>query len=289
MNSAAWLAKAESLLKERGVPEPGASAEFLLAEVLGVGRGEAVFQATRQLTQKQAYNFWDWVKERSRRVPLAYIIGSQPFLGLKILVSRDCLISRPETEELALECERLVKSLQVPAPQHIKILEIGTGTGCIAIVLAQLLPQATVFATDVSDKALRLAEKNAVALQVHSRIRFVREDLFSDKPALQGWADLLVSNPPYIPTGDLDTLEPEVLCEPRLALDGGKDGLDAIRAIVAAAPKMLKVGGFLALEIEHRQGPAIMKLLRAAGFSGVLVKKDASGHDRFAFSRKMVD
>ncbi|MEK7384143.1 MAG: peptide chain release factor N(5)-glutamine methyltransferase [Elusimicrobiota bacterium] len=289
MNSAAWLAKAESLLKERGVPEPGASAEFLLAEVLGVGRGEAVFQATRQLTQKQAYNFWDWVKERSRRVPLAYIIGSQPFLGLKILVSRDCLIPRPETEELALECERLVKSLQVPAPQHIKILEIGTGTGCIAIVLAQLLPQATVFATDVSDKALRLAEKNAVALQVHSRIRFVREDLFSDKPALHGWADLLVSNPPYIPTGDLDTLEPEVLCEPRLALDGGKDGLDAIRAIVAAAPKMLKVGGFLALEIEHRQGPAIMKLLRAAGFSGVLVKKDASGHDRFAFSRKMVD
>ena len=286
MNSAAWLAKAEALLEERDVPEPRASAEFLLAEVLGVGRGEAVLQGTRELTEKQAYNFWDWVKERSRRVPLAYIVGHQPFLGLEISVTRDSLIPRPETEELVLECERLVKSLSLPAPQHFKILEIGTGTGCIAIALAQLLPSATVFATDVSDKALKLAEKNAVAHHVHNRIRFVREDLFGDKQALRGWADLLVSNPPYIPTADL---EPEVLCEPRLALDGGKDGLDAIRAIVAAAPKMLSGGGFLALEIEHRQGPAVSKLLSDTGFSGVQIKKDASGCDRFAVGRKMVD
>ena len=281
MNSAAWLAKAESLLQERGVPEAKVSAEFLLAEVLGVGRGEAVLHATRELTEKQAYHFWDWAKERSRRVPLAYIVGHQPFL-----VTRDSLIPRPETEELVLECERLTKSLDELAP---KILEIGTGTGCIAIALAQLLPQATVFATDVSDKALRLAENNAVTHHVHNRIRFVREDLFSDKQGLRGWADLLVSNPPYIPTADLGKLEPEVLCEPALALDGGRDGLDAIRAIVAAAPKMLRPGGFLALEIETRQGGAVAKLLRDAGFSGVLVKKDASGHDRFALGRKMVD
>lgn len=286
MNSAAWLAKAESLLQERGVSEPRASAEFLLAEVLRVGRAQAVLQGTRELTEKQAYHFWDWVKERARRVPLAYIVGNQPFLGLKIAVTRDSLIPRPETEELVLECERLVKTLRITAP---KILEIGTGTGCVAVALAQLLPQATVFATDVSDKALRLAQDNAVAHHAHNRIRFVREDLFSERQGLRGWADLLVSNPPYIPTQDLDALEPEVLCEPRLALDGGRDGLDAIRAIVAAAPKMLKGGGFLALEIERRQGPAVSKILLAAGFQGVAIKKDASGLDRIAVGWKMVD
>lgn len=286
MNAAAWLEKAVSYLGERGVPEARANAEFLLAELLGIGRGQAVLHGTRELNEKQAYNYWDWIKQRGRRVPLAYLVGHQPFLGLKIEVTRDSLIPRPETEELVLECERLVKSLSVPAP---KILEIGTGTGCIAIALAQLLPSATVFATDVSDKALKLAQDNAVKHHVHNRIRFVREDLFSDRQGLRGWADLLVSNPPYIPTKDLDALEPEVLCEPRLALDGGKDGLDAIRAIAAAAPKMLRPGGFLALEIETRQGAAVSELLKAAGFTGVLVKKDASGHDRFALGRKMVD
>ena len=181
-----------------------------------------------------------------------------------------------------LECERLLRSAKVSAP---KILEVGTGTGCVAIALAQLLPLGTVFATEVSEKALELARKNALAHHVSNRIRFVREDLFSGKEGLRGWADILVSNPPYIPTKDLDSLEPEVKCEPRLALDGGKDGLDALRAIIAAAPKTLKPGGFIALEMEHRQGPAVSKLLHAAGFAGVAIKKDAQGLDRFATGR----
>lgn len=286
MNCADWLAKAVAFLEERGVPEARASAEFLLAEVLGVGRAEAVLQGTRELTEKQSFNYWSWVKERARRIPLAYIVGHQPFLGLRIEVTRDSLIPRPETEELVLECERLVKSQNMPAP---RILEIGTGTGCIAIALAQLIPTATVFATDVSDKALRLAEKNAVTHHAHNRIRFVSEDLFSGKQAPRGWADLVVSNPPYIPTGDLDALAPEVLCEPRLALDGGKDGLDAVRAIAASAPGLLRAGGILALEIESRQGPEAARLLSGAGLSGVAVIRDSSGHDRFAVGRKMVD
>jgi len=286
MNASDWLKKAESFLAERGVPEGRASAEFLLAEALGVGRAAALARGAQELSDKQARRFWEWTKARGQRVPLAYILGRQPFLGLDIEVTRDSLIPRPETEELVLECERLVKSLKVPAP---KIIEIGTGTGCVAIALAQLLPSATVFATDVSDKALALAQKNALGHHVSNRIRFVREDLFSDRVGLRGWADLLVSNPPYIQTQDLDALEPEVLCEPRLALDGGKDGLDAIRAIVAAAPKTLKAGCFLALEIEHRQGPAVSKLLHAAGFEGVNVKKDASGRDRIAVARLPAD
>lgn len=278
MNAGAWLDKAEAFLDERGVPEPRASAEFLLAEVLGVGRASALARAAQELSERQGHHFWTWVKERGKRLPLAYIIGHQPFLGLKIDVTPDSLIPRPETEELVLECERLMKPVAAP-----KIVDLGTGTGCIAIALAQLLPQATVFATDVSDKALALAQRNALAHHVSGRVRFLREDLFGDKPGPRGWADLVVSNPPYIPSKDVDRLEPEVLKEPRLALDGGPDGLDAIRAIVPAALKLLKPGGLLALELGEKQGPAVAKLMQ--GYSGVHLRRDAQGQERFVFGR----
>jgi release factor glutamine methyltransferase len=272
MNVATWLAKGDAYLVARGVPEATPTVEFMMSEVLGIGRAAVHLRAAQELTEKQGHHFQTWLKERGKRVPLAYIIGNQPFLGIKIEVTRDSLIPRPETEELVLECERMLKSAK-------------TGTGCVAIALSQLLPQATVFATEVSEKALDLARKNALTHHVSNRIRFVREDLFSGKEGLRGWADILVSNPPYIPTKDLDGLSPEVKCEPRLALDGGKDGLDAVRAIVASAPKVLKPGGFIALEIEHRQGPAVSKLLHAAGFLGAAIKKDAQGLDRFAIGR----
>lgn len=278
MTVAECLKKGESYLTDRGVPEPQANAEFLMSEMLAVGRLTAVTQGSRVLSAKETHQYLDWIKWRGKRIPLAYIIGHQPFLGINIRVTRDSLVPRPETEELVIECERLIKKVSTP-----KILEIGTGTGCIAIALAQLLPSATIFATDLSKQALELAQRNAIAHHVGNRIRFVREDLFSDKQGLRGWADLMVTNPPYIPTKDLDGLEPEVLKEPRMALDGGKDGLDAIRAITAMAPKMLKAGGVLAMEIGSKQGPAVAKLFTAAGLIGVSVKKDAQGLERFAF------
>lgn len=273
-----WLAKGEKYLEDRGVPEARASAEFLMAEMFGVSRPAALLRSAQPLSVKEQHQYWDWVKWRGKRLPIAYILGHQNFLGIKIEVTRDSLVPRPETEELVLECERLLK--KVPQP---KVLEIGTGTGCIAIALAQLLPQATIFATDLSKQALDLAQKNAIAQHVGNRIRFVREDLFSDRPGLRGWADLLVSNPPYIPTKELDDLEPEVQREPRMALDGGKDGLDAVRAIAAMAPKMLKPGGALAMEIGFAQGAAVVKIFERLGFKDVHVKKDAQGLDRMAF------
>ncbi|MBI4062086.1 MAG: peptide chain release factor N(5)-glutamine methyltransferase [Elusimicrobia bacterium] len=280
MTVSEWLAKGESYLARRRVPEPRANAEFLMAETLSVGRLTAVAQGGRELTARESHRYWSWIKERGTRRPLAYLLGHQPFLGLRIEVTKDSLVPRPETEELVIECERLLKSARIAAP---KILEIGTGTGCIAIALAQLLPSATVFATDLSQSALDLAQKNALAHHVSGRVRFVREDVFSGQRRPGGWADLLVSNPPYIPTGELDRLEPEVQAEPRLALDGGKDGLDAVRAIVSAAPKLLNAGGILALEIGSEQGPAALKLFQAASFEGVQIKRDAQGCERFAF------
>ena len=281
MTVADWLEKGEAYLEERRVPEARANADFLMAELLGGGRLAPAVHSGRLLSAKESHQFWTWIKERGKRRPLAYVLGHQPFLGLKIEVNADSLVPRPETEELVLECERLMGGL--PAP---KILEIGTGTGCIAVALAQLMPSATVFATDLSEKALQLAQKNAIAHHVGNRIRFVREDLFSNKQGLRGWADLLVSNPPYIPTKELDGLDPEVQAEPRMALDGGRDGLDAVRAIVAAAPKVLKPGGWLALEIGSKQGPAVAALLRQ--MTNVSIKKDAQGLDRIA-AAKMVN
>ena len=282
MTVAQWLKKGEVYLVDREVSEPRANAEFMMAEMLGVGRLTALTQGERALSAKETHQYWTWIKARGKRLPLAYILGHQPFLGIKIEVTKDGLVPRPETEELVIECERLVKAAKAST---LTILEIGTGTGCIAIALAQLLPSATVFATDISKSALDLAQKNAIAHHVGNRIRFVREDLFSDKQGLRGWADLLVSNPPYIPTRELDHLAPEVLAEPRMALDGGKDGLDAIRAIAAMAPKRIKPGGMLVMEIGSKLGPAVIKLFGAAGLEDVVIKKDAQGLDRIAAAR----
>ncbi|MDE2238051.1 MAG: peptide chain release factor N(5)-glutamine methyltransferase, partial [Elusimicrobia bacterium] len=209
-------------------------------------------------------------------------LGNQPFMGLEIKVSPAALIPRPETEGLVCEALELLKPR---AEEPLTLLELGTGTGCIAIALARALPQATIYATDVSQAALRLAEQNALAHHVARRIRFVQEDLFGASGP-RGWADLAISNPPYIPTAELARLEPELLCEPRLALDGGKDGLAAIRAIVAAAPGVLKPGGWLALEIGSEQGQSALGLLADAGFEERRVRKDLQGLDRVALARR---
>ena len=282
MTISEWLDKAVAFLTKQGVPEARANAEFIMAEALRAGRSELQLHHLRVPTDKQERVFWGNVERRGKRVPLAYILGNQPFMGLEIKVSPDVLIPRPETEEVVACAVELLKDR---AGHTLNILEFGTGTGCIAVALAESLRHATVYATDISDAALKLALENALGHHVERRIRFVKEDLFREA-SLKGWADLVISNPPYIPTKVIATLEPEVLKEPFLALDGGKDGLDALRAIIAAAPGYLKKGGWLVLEIGHAQGPAVLRLLEKAGFDGRLVRKDLQGHDRIAVARR---
>ncbi len=278
-----WVDKGTALLEQKGVPEARASAEFLMAGVLKAGRGAVAVRAREKLGPKQSHHFWNLVKDRSRRIPLAYILGSQPFYGLDIAVGPESLIPRPETEELVEEAEKKLRELKRP---DLQILEIGTGTGCISIALASLFPDAMIHATDLAPEVLALAQRNALKHHVDRRIRFVREDLHKPASHSRGWADMVVSNPPYIPSAEIAKLEPEVLKEPYLALDGGKDGLSALRAIVADAPRHLKPGGWLVLEIGHDQGPALLRLLEAAGFQDRAIKKDAQGRDRIAVGRK---
>ena len=170
--------------------------------------------------------------------------------------------------------------------ETLHVLEIGTGTGCIAIALAAALPKAIIYATDISRSALSLAMDNAMRHHLSVKIRFIQEDLFKTDAALKGWADMVISNPPYIPTAQIPKLAAEVLKEPVLALDGGKDGLAALRAIIAAAPRYLKPGGWLVLEIGSDQAKPVLALLEAAGFEQKLVRKDLQGLDRIAIGQK---
>lgn len=282
MTTGAWLAKGQAYLVSRGVSEAEANAEFMMGHVLRATRPELRLQLGRVLTEKQGRHFWNLVLERGRRLPLAYVLGTQPFLGLEIKVNASVLVPRPETEELVSEAARLLKARE---NEPLQILEIGTGTGCISIALAALLPKAMIHATDISPAALKLAFENAQTHHQERKIRFVQEDLYEPGLQSKGWADLVISNPPYIPSAEIDRLEPEVLQEPRLALDGGRDGLAAIRAIAAEAPRHLRPGGWFVLEIGHDQRGAVLALLSGAGFREGMVKTDAQGHDRIALAR----
>ncbi len=277
-----WLADAVFYLERRGVPEATANAEFIMAAVLETRRNEVKLGSAHPLREKQGFHFWELVVARGERVPLAYVLGTQNFMGLEIAVTPDVLVPRPETEELVAQAQLRLRASGVPSPA---VLEIGTGSGCIAIALAKTFPAAVVYATESSPAALALAQKNAEAHGVSRRIRFIDEDVFKPAVSSAGWADLLISNPPYIPSAEVASLEPEVLREPALALDGGPDGLCAVRAIAAQAPARLKRGGCLLLEIGCTQGAAVRDILSRSGGQEVEIRKDLQGLDRIAAAR----
>ncbi|MBI3296752.1 MAG: peptide chain release factor N(5)-glutamine methyltransferase [Elusimicrobia bacterium] len=275
---AGWLAKAEAYLIGRGVPEASANAEFLLAEVLGTGRGRLRAEGAQVVSERNGLHFWTFVRKRGKRVPLAYVLGWQPFAGCRIEVNEAVLVPRPETEELVELAAREAEAMKLP---RLHVVDVGTGSGCVAIALAKRLPGAQLYATDVSPAALKLAQDNAVANHVSQRVRVLREDLFKPRAGAP-WADLAVSNPPYIPTAEVDKLEPEVLKEPRLALDGGPDGLEHLRAIAGDAKRLVKPGGRLVLEFGAGQAESVQRLLLEAGLASVRIYKDFQGQERLA-------
>ena len=255
------LADATAFLAGHGVPSPRLDAEVLLAHAMGRNRTELYLRDSPVPRQRDA--FWHTLKRRARREPVAYITGVQEFWSLEFTVNRHVLIPRPETErvvELALE---LLGSC--PAP---RILDLGTGSGCIAVTLASQLPQARVWACDVSAEALAVARANAVAHNVAGRMTFMQTDM---RQQLEGQPhgaaptfDLIVSNPPYIAGPEFAALQAEVRdWEPRLALDGGKDGLDFYRRLLQDCPVQLRPGSWLVMEIGSTQSEAVMRMARS--------------------------
>jgi release factor glutamine methyltransferase len=272
------LAAATETLARAGVDTPRADAEWLLAGLLGVGRATLGLALDRPLDAATARQYDAAVHRRARREPLQQILGWEEFRGLRLRVTPDVLVPRPETEmlvEWALEL----------APYPRLVVDVGTGSGCIACAVAVERPAARVVAIDRAAAAAGAARANATALGVADRVRVLIGDLLA--PLRGRRVDLMIANLPYAPASMMTTLPPEVAeHEPRDAVDGGVDGLMEIRRLVAAAPSRLAAGGVLVLETAGAtQAPAVVGLMRTAGFTDVATRRDLPGVERFVAGR----
>ena len=266
-------------LQRTGVPEPVASAEVLLSELVGIRRGEIPFHR-QPLTDEQARLYAGWIERRANREPVQRILGYAYFRNLVLRLNDGTLIPRPDTESVV---DAALERLDARGGAGV-VLDVGTGSGAIAISIAQERPTATVHATDVSAKALEAAGHNVS--ENSASVRFHQADLFAGLEFLEGGVDLLVSNPPYIEAGTLERLEPEVRdWDPLPTLNGGPDGLRFYRQIFDGAPPLLKNGADVVLEVGDGQGEVVLDLGERAGFAPVGVREDLAGTPRAALLR----
>jgi release factor glutamine methyltransferase len=251
-------------------------AEILLAHALDVERLHLYLSPDKPLTSDERSRYRTVVQERKSGTPLQHLVGEVSFFGLRFKVRRDALIPRPETEELLEHALKLT-----PRDRGTRCVDMGTGSGVIAVCLARFLPQADVTAVDVASDALRLAQENARLNGVEGRIAFLEGNWFD---GIEGRFDLIVSNPPYVATDAVGKLAPEVRNhEPRVALDGGVDGLEQIRALVAEGRRRLLPSGALLLEVGVGQAGTVAEWLEDAG--DVTIEKDIAGAERFVILR----
>ena len=251
------IRRSSEFLEKKGVESPRLNIELLLAHALNMPRLKLYLNFERVLNEAELNTVRAMVVRRAAREPLQHITGSTSFCGLEMKCSRAALVPRPETELVA---ERAWQFLSTLNSQLSTALDLGTGTGCIAIAIAKKAPAITVHAIDVSAEALALARENAAVHQVSDRITFHEGDAFAALPSPMQF-DLIVSNPPYIAAEEIATLSPEVRdFDPRLALDGGADGLDFYRRLATEAGAFLKPGGKLMLEFGDGQETALAKL-----------------------------
>jgi release factor glutamine methyltransferase len=264
----------ERYLADRGVENPRLNAEHLLAHALGLKRMELYLQFDRPLTEAERAPLRDLVKRRGAREPLQHVLGTAEFHGRTFTCDKRGLVPRPETEQLVELALGIAKDK--PAAT---ILDIGTGSGVIAITLAIELPSATLHATDLAADALALAAENAARHALTERITFHQADLW---PPGDTRFDLIIANLPYIPAEEIASLSPEVRHDPASALDGGTDGLDLIRRLIDTAPDCLAPGGVLLLEIGVGQTDAVNTHLAARKFRDISVRPDYQNIPRFA-------
>jgi release factor glutamine methyltransferase len=285
------LASGVLLLKRAGIKTARLDAECLLAHVLGSARWQVLLEPGRRLAQAAVGRYLELLRRRRQREPLAYLVGTREFWSLTLSVSPEVLIPRPETETLVEAALALLREAH-PAHPHPIIVDLCTGSGAIAIALAREIPNAHIFATDLSQAALRVARMNAVAHGVVDRITFLQGDVWqamTGQPPADG-VDLVVANPPYIPTAALAILMPEVQWEPREALDGGPDGLRVLGEIIGATPQHLRPGGVLLLEIGADLAIAVTALFQgAARYEPPQVLQDLAGRDRVIIARTRAD
>ena len=276
------IQRSTDFLSRKGVESPRLQVELLLAHVLQMPRMKLYLNFDRALSEPELETLRSLIKRRAEREPLQHIVGSTSFCGFEFTVNRDVMVPRPETELLAEQAWSFLATLTAsPAI----VLDFGTGSGCLAIVIALKSPTTTVHTVDISEAALAVARANAQRHGMGEKIHFHLGDGFKGVDPVIAF-DLIVSNPPYIPSAEIATLEPEVRdFDPRLALDGGADGLEFYRLLAAQGRAHLKPAGKLMLEFGEGQHGEISALFTNAGWTVETVVKDYSGRERILIAR----
>ena len=263
------------ILQKENIADAKIDAWYLLQMACKIDRNFYYLHEEDELTAEQQSEYESTVHKRAEHVPLQYIIGEQEFMGLKFKVNSNVLIPRQDTETLVEEALRVVEP-------GMRVLDLCTGSGCIIISLAKNVADISCTGSDISKQALLVAKENAKANEVE--VEWERSDLFEN---ISGTFDLIVSNPPYIPTGEIPGLMPEVRdFEPVDALDGKEDGLYFYRIITEKSPEYLTSDGYLYFEIGYDQGEAVSAMMRQCGYTQVEVIKDLAGNDRVVKGRK---
>ena len=273
------LDKTVNYFKKYDIPQPRLDAEVLLADLLKMERINLYVNFDRPLTSEEIDSYREMILKRRQGTPVAYLVGQKEFMGLKFKVNSNVLIPRPETEHLV---QTILNRIDTWEQEEVKIADIGTGSGAIIISIAKLsdgLVEGT--GIDISEASLNLAQENAVNLGVDEQLEFKEGDLLE---ALEETVDIIVSNPPYIPSEELDDLQKEVQQEPKLALDGGEDGLDYYRKIINDAPEYLTTDGLLAFEVGIKQSQDVADLLEKADYTNIEIKKDYSDIERIVLA-----
>jgi release factor glutamine methyltransferase len=268
-----------AFFQRKGVESPRLSIEHLLAEALGKRRLELYLDYDQGLPEKILEPLRDKVRRRSEGEPLQHLLGSWEFFGRRFKTDRRALIPRPETERLA---ELTLSQIPVASSAGARLADVGTGSGVLAITLALERPGLEIVATDISADTLALAQDNAVTHGVSDRIKWLQTDLLG---GVDVDLDFLVANLPYIPTAEIGKLSREVQHDPRLALDGGEDGLNVIRRLITETPSHLKPGACILLEIGVSQASQVVDVLEQQKFRDICVEKDYQGIERFVSAK----
>lgn len=275
----AALARARAALQAVGIDSAALDARLLVATAMGAALETVIAWPERMLAPEAAGRLEALLRRRVAREPMAYILGRREFWSLDFMVTPATLTPRPDSETLVAAVLDQVPDRRAP----LRLVDFGAGTGCLLLALVSELPGASGLGVDYDPAALQVARANAAQLGLAARVQFVQGEWGR---SLTGAFDLVISNPPYIATGELGELAPELRYEPRLALDGGEDGLMAYRALIPDAARLLRAGGLLALEVGAGQAPGVGELLVAAGLAPLGSRRDLAGIERCVLARR---
>lgn len=283
------LKKATDILEQKTYNNPITDAQLIMEYVLKKDRLYIYTHMTENLKEENIKIYFELIEKRNLGYPIQYIIKKQEFMGLEFYVSEGVLVPRQDTETLIENLIEESKKKQFLVKEQIEILDLGTGSGAITLALAHYLKNSKVKSVDISEDALKIAKQNAKNFELDNRVEFIKASMLEKIDEIEGDKfDIIVSNPPYIPKKDIEALQTEVsVYEPRIALDGGEDGLDFYRHIVENAYRFMKEISILAFEIGHNQGDDLKEMIEKTGeYEEVKVIKDLAGHDRVVLAYK---